>query len=99
MKLATQSAGKFRCWIKNDLRLDKLRLVGSADCTFGGKRCGGGLLTMCDSFLRGTFHALSWSYRVIRRVVRSSLGGEALSFLETSELLPDVERFFLERLW
>ena len=81
---------------KNDLPPGKLRLVRFADCAFGGEdgvSCSGGLLILCDSFPGGTFRVLSWPSRILRQVVRSALGSEALSSIDATELLQDVKRF------
>ena len=53
----------------------------------------GGQLALRDSSPGGAFRVLSWFSGVLRRVVRSSLGGEDLSFVDASELLQGLKRF------
>ena len=95
-KSARKRAGKFRYCIENFPRPDALHLVRFADCSFGGEDGGSqnvGLLTLCDSFPGGTFHVLFWPPKVLRRVVRISSGSEAISSIDTSELLQDAMCF------
>ena len=97
VEVTRQTAEKFRYCVKNDLRLDQLRMVSVDKCAFGGedgRSRSGGLPTLRDSFPGGTFRALPWASRKLRRVVRSSLGFRAPSSIDASELLQDVERYY-----
>ena len=97
VKMAKQTAGKQQYCIKNDVCVVLLHLVRFADCAFGGedgKSRSGDLLTPRGPFPGGAFQVLSWSSRVLRRVIRCALGGGVLSFRDTYEFLADVKLFY-----
>ena len=74
--------------------VDTLHLVSFAYCASGGedaKGRSGGLLALRASFPGSTFHISSWPSRILRRIIRSALRGEALSLKDASDFPADVK--------